>query len=217
LVRIVLDELELDYEKREELTTPSSESRAESAPTLQVPVFWDGEVHLWESGLIVEYLLETYRPQSGESPPLANTLARPDFYRHDRLVAASIQTLGTSITTIWQMQVGCAKISESAYLSVCAEQLSYLLGWLEAQIPNSGEGFQPGLLSIQDIALGCHLNFLANRPIGIDIDYSPLPRISELLKSLSTRRSFIQNPILWWEPGVIGYAEDGVTPIYDTD
>ena len=96
LVRVVLDELELDYEKREELTTPPAESRAESAPTLQVPVFWDGEVHLWESGLIVEYLLETYRPPGGESPPLATALANrihADTYL-DRMVEWAVAQSG---------------------------------------------------------------------------------------------------------------------------
>ncbi len=59
-VRIILDELELDYERREEITTPTVEQRAAATPSLQVPTFWDGDVHLWESGLIAEYLLRTY-------------------------------------------------------------------------------------------------------------------------------------------------------------
>ncbi|WP_425079979.1 glutathione S-transferase N-terminal domain-containing protein [Ruegeria denitrificans] len=32
-VRIVLDELSLDYEKREEITTPSAQQRAQATPT----------------------------------------------------------------------------------------------------------------------------------------------------------------------------------------
>jgi glutathione S-transferase len=76
IVRVVLDELGLDYERREEITTPTSESRAASTPTLQVPTFWDGDVHLWESGLIVEYLLSNYSAPTGESPPLAKSLVR---------------------------------------------------------------------------------------------------------------------------------------------
>ena len=42
-VRIVLDELGLDYERHEEITTPSAEERAAATPTLQVPTFWDGD------------------------------------------------------------------------------------------------------------------------------------------------------------------------------
>ena len=104
IVRVVLDELGLDYEHREEITTPTSESRAASTPTLQVPTFWDGDVHLWESGLIVEYLLTNFEaPQEGK-PPLAKSLTREKSHWHDRLVASSVHTLGTSATTIGQMK-----------------------------------------------------------------------------------------------------------------
>jgi glutathione S-transferase len=214
IVRIVLDELGLDYERREEITTPSSESRAKSTPTLQVPTLWDGDVHLWESGLIVEYLLSTYDAPSDTDPPLANHLTREDHYWHDRKVAASIHTLGTSATTIGQMKWGGASINESSYLTVCAEQFPYLLGWLEQQISIEGEGFQHGVLSVQDIALGCHLGYVMNRPIDIDPQLDKFPKIAALVDRLNRRQSFQNNPVLWWEPGVIGYAEDGKTPCY---
>ena len=214
IVRIVLDELGLDYEQREEITTPTSESRAQSTPTLQVPTFWDGDNHLWESGLIVEYLLANYDAPSGRNPPLAKALTRTEHHWHDRLVAASIHTLGTSATTIGQMKWGGTSIDDSDYLTVCSEQFPYLLGWLEKQISTLGEGFQPGLLSIQDIALGCHIGYIMNRPIGVDTQLNEFPRIESLLNRLNERESFKNSPILFWEPGVIGYADDGVTPVY---
>ena len=215
IVRIVLDELELDYERREEITTPTSERRAQSTPTLQVPTFWDGDVHIWESGLIVEYLLSNYEPPLDGHPPLAKSLTRKESHWHDRLVAASVHTLGTSATIIGQMKWGGTAIEESSYLTVCSEQFPYLLGWLENQIPKEGEGFQAELLSIQDIALGCHLGYIMNRPIGIDPQLQKYPKIESLINRLNDRESFQNHPILWWEPGVIGYAEDGMTPLYE--
>lgn len=214
IVRVVLDELGLDYERREEITTPTSESRAESTPTLQVPTFWDGDIHLWESGLIVEYLLTNYEAPANDNTSLAKTLTRKEHHWHDRLVTASIHTLGTSATTIGQMKWGGTSIEDSDYLTACLEQFPYLLTWLEAQILKEGDGFQPGMLSIQDIALGCHFGYIMNRPIGIDPQLNRFPKIESLLNRLNERESFKNNPILYWEPGVIGYAEDGVTPIY---
>jgi len=214
IVRVVLDELGLDYERREEITTPTSESRAESTPTLQVPTFWDGDIHLWESGLIVEYLLASYEAPSDSNPPLAKSLTRKKHHWHDRLVAASVHTLGTSATIMGQMKWGGTSIEDSDYLTVCSEQFPYLLTWLEKQITAEGEGFQAGLLSIQDIALGCHFGYIANRPIGIDPELNKFPKIKSLLSRLNEMESFRNNPILYWEPGVIGYAEDGVTPVY---
>jgi glutathione S-transferase len=217
IVRVVLDELGLDYERREEITTPTSEGRAKSTPTLQVPTFWDDDVHLWESGLIVEYLLANYKaPQEGD-PPLARSLTRKESHWHDRLVASSVHTLGTSTTIIGQMKWGGTSIEDSDYLAVCAEQFPYLLNWLENQIPNEGEGFQPGWLSVQDIALGCHFGYILNRPIGIDPKLENFPKVRNLLDCLNERESFRSNPILWWEPGVIGYGDDGITPIYNDE
>ena len=54
-----------------------------------------------------------------------------------------------------------------------------------------------------------------NRPIGLDPNFGDYPKIRALLGCLDERESFKRNPILWWEPGVVGYAEDGKTPIYE--
>lgn len=215
IVRIVLDELGLDYERREEITTPSADSRAASTPTLQVPTFWDGDVHLWESGLIVEYLLSNYGTCQQTTPPLAQSLSRADFYRHDRLVYTSIHTLGTSATTVGQMAWSGTAVADSGYLTLCAAQFPPLLGWLEQELQDTDEGFQPGLLSLQDIALVCHLGYVQNRPIGIDPTLENFPKIQRLIERLGQRASFLRNPVLWWEPGVTGYAADGVTPLYN--
>ena len=85
-VRIVLDELCLDYERKEELTTPTAEDRAKATPTLQVPTFLDGDVHLWESTLIIEYLLSKYDDHASELPTLAHEIASQGTYWRDRLV-----------------------------------------------------------------------------------------------------------------------------------
>ena len=115
------------------------------------------------------------------------------------------------------MKWGGTSIGDSDYLTVCAEQFPYLLGWLEQQISVEGEGFQPGLLSIQDIALGCQMGYILNRPIGIDPKLDHFPKLQSLVNLLNQRQSFKNSPILWWEPGVIGYADDGVTPVYKNE
>ena len=59
-VRIVLSEKGLDYEKTEEITTSPAEERNRDAPTLQVPALNDGTVQLWDSLVIIEYLMASY-------------------------------------------------------------------------------------------------------------------------------------------------------------
>jgi glutathione S-transferase len=212
-VRIVLDELNLHYEKREEITTPSVEQRAAASPTLQVPTFWDGDVRLWESGLIAEYLLHRYKQRPAAEPPLAERAWRTADEWRDKLILSTIQTLGTAVTTISQMKWAGVAVGDNAHLTRSADRLPHLMGWLEDQLPDDRSGFLPGCLSVQDILLACHVRFAENRPIGIDPRTASHRKIAALLSRLDARASFRANPIRWWEPGVTGYEADG-TPIY---
>ena len=213
-VRIVLDELGLGYEHREEITTPSVEQRAKTSPTLQVPTFWDGDITLWESGLIAEYLLATYTQRPNVVPPLADEAWRAESQWPDKLILATAQTLGTAATTISQMKWSGMSHKENDHLNRSADRLPHLMKWLENQLTGLHDGFFSGVVSVQDIFLTCHLRFIENRPIGLDPNIDAYPKIEALLYRMDERESFKRNPILWWEPGVIGYAEDGKTPIY---
>lgn len=212
-VRIVLDELDLDYERQEEITTPTVEARAAATPTLQVPTLWDGEQTLWESGLIAEYLLSTYTDRPPNAPPLAARAFRSEAEWQDKLVFATIQTFGNAATTISQMKWTGVTVDANAHLERSAEKLRHILGWLEEQLSDVGGGFLPDCVSLQDIFLGAHVRFVQARPLGVDLKLQAYPKIARLLDSLDGRRSFKANPIWWWEPGVIGYEEDG-TPVY---
>lgn len=214
-IRIILDELGLEYERREEITTPSVQDRANATPTLQVPTFWDGDVTLWESGVIAEYLLATYPQRPNMTPPLADRAWRDTTEWQSKAVFAAIQTLGGAATLISQMKWSGVGHDENAHLTRCAARLPHLMVWLELQLTSLNDGFVAGAVSIQDIFLACHLRFIENRPIGLDPQVGDYPKIRALLGRLDERESFRRNPVLWWEPGVIGYAEDGKTPMYE--
>ena len=214
-VRIILHELGLDYEAQEEITTPTAAQRADATPTLQVPTLWDGDHTLWESGLIAEYLLSSYTQRPDNAPPLAARSWRASHEWHDKLVFATIQTLGGAATTISQMTWSGVSHADNAHLTRCAERLPHILAWLSDRLPSAGAGFIPGVVSVQDIFLACHLRFIENRPLGLDPELGGYPKIAALLARLDARESFKDTPILWWEPGVIGYADDGRTPIYE--
>ena len=211
-VRIILDELELDYEKREEITTPSVQQRAAATPTLQVPVYWDDKVRLWESGLIAEYLLHNHKERPEAEPPLSARAWRTSDEWRDRLIFSTIQTMGAAITTISQMTWAGVAVGDNTHLTRSADRLPHMMRWLEDQLPDERSGFLPVCVSIQDIFLACHLRFAENRPIGLDPRTAGHPRIAGLLARLDARPSFRANPIRWWEPGITGYQADG-TPI----
>jgi len=213
-VRVVLSELGLDYERHEEITTPSADERAAATPTLQVPTFWDGDQTLWESGTIVEYLLATYRNRPITEPPLAMGAFRPDNEWQDKLTFSTIQTFGNSATIISQMKWSGIDAANNAHMKRSADRLTHILGWLESQLDGTTGGFIPDCVSMQDIFLAAHVRFVQARPLGIDLDLQQYPKLAELLVRLDDRNSFKTNPVWWWEPGVVGYQPDG-TPIFE--
>ncbi|PHQ70995.1 MAG: glutathione S-transferase [Sneathiella sp.] len=216
-IRVLLQELGLEYEQEAELTTPSAAERATASPTLQVPTLWDDGKTLWESGLIADYLLATYSVDSIGPQPLAGSIARAGSDWEDKLLLATIQTLGNVATTISQMKWSGVAWQDNDYLTRGSERLPYLLDWLEARLLDTETGFLGNVTAVQDIFLTCHLRFIANRPLDLDCKLEKFPKIKALTERMEARTSFIENPILWWDPKVIGYAEDGTTPLYNTD
>jgi glutathione S-transferase len=214
-VRIVLDELGLDYERREEITTPSAEDRAVSTPTLQVPTFWDGNHTLWESGTIVEYLLSTYQNRSAGEPPLAKHVFRMGDEWKDKLVLSTIQTFGNAATIISQMKWSGVEAANNTHIKRSAEKLSHILGWLECQLEDANNGFMSNCVSTQDIFIAVHVRFVEARPLGIDLELTRFPKLGALLNRMDDRTSFQANPVWWWEPGVVGYEPDG-TPVFQS-
>jgi len=213
-VRIVLDEKGLDWERQEEITTPSVEARAKTSPTLQVPTLIDGDLRLWDSHVILDYLTTAYpsRDVPGTPHRYADQFVRPDHEWADKLALATLQTLGVATTVVSQLQWAGVKHEDNAYVGRCAARIQHVLDWCEAQLASNDEGFVPGVLSAQDVLLAVMIMFMENRPLRLKWRSPERRKMAALRERLLSRPSFLQNPILWWEPGVVGY--DGTTPRY---
>ena len=203
-IRIMLDELGLEWEAELASIKDSADERAARTPALQVPTFFDGDLTLWDSGLVAEYLLSTYpeRPDRGVLPPLARSIARPGHEWTDRRLFATIQTLGQSTVLVSQTRWAGTTARDNAFIARNADRVSRLLHWLDGQLPGNGEGFLPGCLSVQDVFAVCHLMFVTHRPLEIEWRREATPRLARLHDRLQERPSFRANPIEWWEPGM---------------
>lgn len=203
-IRIVLAEKGLDYEKDETVGTTAPEVRARFTPTLQVPTLEDAGLTLWDSAVILDYLMATYPnvpPQAGEHP-FAAVLVRPDHAWSDKLALATLQTLGGAITTVSQLLWSGIRSDANGFAERSAIRVGYLLDWCEGQVVSTDDGFVPGCCSVQDVLLACFCLFAERRPLGLDWDAASRPRVSALVRRLERRPSFAANPVPWWEPGV---------------
>ena len=202
-IRIMLDEIGLEWEPDVAGIKDSAEDRARRSPALQVPTLVDGFLTLWDSSLIADYLLATYpdRP-AHERPALAQMIARPGQEWTDRRLFATVQTLGASTVTVSQMRWSGTTARDNAFIARNVERIGRLIDWFETQLPSESEGFVPGVMSVQDIFCVCHLMFITHRPLEIEWHRGRTPRLAALHDRLSQRESFQNNPITWWAPGM---------------
>ena len=165
-VRVVLAEKGLVHETDiEDGLRPVS---GELGPTLAIPVLEDGPVKLWDSDLIVDYLLKTYpdsRPSAdmAAAPPLSPWMARPDRYWEDMTTLATIGTCAESIVNLRLMMGDGVTPDNSDYLARQKTRVERCLDWLEQRVTE--EGFAPGWFSVMDIAFLCPVAFCEVRGI----------------------------------------------------
>lgn len=202
-VRIIATELGLEFEPELANIKDTPEDRARRSATLQVPTLFDGDVVLWDSSLIADYLLKTYGASANRSgdPPLGRTIARDENYWEDQRLFATIQTLGESTVLVSQMRWSGITAREIAHVARNVGRILHLIGWLEEQLPSS-DGFRPGELSVQDIFAVCHIMFITHRPLEIEWDRAATPKLAALHDRLKERESFLRHPIEWWQPGL---------------
>ncbi|RYE30676.1 MAG: glutathione S-transferase [Hyphomicrobiales bacterium] len=200
-VRIVLVEKGLDFER---IVSPSLCERADATPTLQVPTLIDDDVRLWDSAVILEYLMSTYpnASQSYEASAFATDYVRSGHQLRDKLVHATVQTFGVSTTTISQCHWTGMMHADNAHLTRCALRNQHLLDWFENELIDEHNGFVAGLDSVQDMLLVCICQFIERRPLNLTWDAPRRPKMRALADRLSRRPSFDAEPALWWEPGM---------------
>jgi glutathione S-transferase len=203
-VRIVLAEKGLPFERDETYTTPSVEERAKATPTLQVPTLIDGDLKLWDSAVIVEYLMARYpnslAPESHQ--PFATDYVRTEHVWRDKLVHATLQTFGVSTATISQLQWSGIRHEDIGHGTRSAIRNQHLLDWFESELVSTADGFVSGVVSVQDVLLVCWCQFIERRPLRLTWKANHRPKIEALVARLEIRPSFQQEPAFWWEPGV---------------
>jgi glutathione S-transferase len=200
-VRIVLIEKGLAFESDVANSLRSAESA--STPTMAVPVLEDGALRLWESDLIVDYLLRTYpaaKSPANTQPPLSPWLARPDNHWQDMATLAMIATCAASMVNLRLMLSDGITPENSDYLARQKTRFERCLDALEKTVTD--EGFAPGWFSIMDIALICPLVFCETRGVTA---WRGRTKLDALVDRHQARPSLLATPISALPPLVPRY------------
>jgi glutathione S-transferase len=193
-VRVVLAEKGLAYEA--DLFDGGLRAPAgDIGPTLSVPMLRDGDLQLWESDLIVDYLLRTYpdtkaKPDMAAEPPLAPWMARPQSHWQDMKILATIASMATSIVNLRLMQPDGVTPETSPYMARQKTRVERCLDWLESEA--TSEGFAPGWFSIMDLAFTCPVLFGEARGV---MPWRGRPKLEALVARAEARPSLQATPI----------------------
>lgn len=184
-LRVVLAEKGLEYDAVTLQAAQADASFNAVNPARRVPAFTDGDQTLFESQVIVEYLLATYPENATEdAPPFARTVCRPDHYFDDLLVVNAIETMLDSGLVLLQMRNNGITSEHSEYLGREEGRIQVILDWLEARA--TPEGFAPGLFSIQDMNLVITLQWCDYRGM---FDWSGRPNLGAIVERYADRPS----------------------------
>ncbi len=184
-VRIVLDELGLPFERDTTMATKRPiESFSKLNPTLKVPVLEDDGEVVFDSNLIIEYLLRTYPipEKDGSHSPLAPTLTRPEFHWEDARVLSTLHAMEDAAVIIRLLGLSDLDPDSVPLLARQQARVTSCLDWVEARVRTQAlEGFWPGFFSVADISLVCALEFADKHKIYTWQDRASLKELAERL------------------------------------
>lgn len=158
-VRIVLAEKGIECEQKAVDLAQHAAEVARLNPNQRIPIFIDGERTLFESNVILDYLLRTFpsAAASAAKPPLASSLTRTDRHWDDMLTLITIETMLDTGLNLRNLTLDGVKPEQASYLKKELNRTQTCLDWLEKRA--TPDGFVPGQFSVLDLNLVCALEW----------------------------------------------------------
>ncbi len=165
-------------------------------PNLTIPVMFDGDVTMFDSQIMVAYVLDKYQSVLEADPPLLPTLVRLDHKWHDANLLATLQTLSVSLEHTHCLENHDKLTDETVpYLKREHTRINSILDWLDKQA--SPEGFAPGWFSLMDIMFIVHIDFSETRN---GLDWRGRNNLDRLYAAFADRPSVVQTLYPWMTP-----------------
>lgn len=187
-VRVVLAEKGLDFTMEKILTDRFPADYAATVnPCARVPALDDNGFVLFESNVILDYLLTQY-PDTPPAPghaPLVKSLVRADKRWEDTETLVAIETMLNSGLTMLRFGTLSGVDKDPAYLAREHQRVDAILNWLEKRA--TPEGFVPGWFSVLDLNLVITLQWLDFRKLH---DWRGRPTIEKLVALHERRPTF---------------------------
>jgi glutathione S-transferase len=153
-VRVMLAEKGLEYQnKKVETSGFPADYGSQINPCGRVPALDDNGRVLFESNVILDYLLTQYpdAPRDAPTPPLVKSLVRAAKRWEDSETLVAIETVLNSGLTMLRFGKASGVEKDPPYLEREHKRVQSILDWLEKRA--TPEGFVPGSFSVLDLNL----------------------------------------------------------------
>lgn len=186
MARVLVREHGLNVALHEITSFPPPDSFLVLNPMGQVPLLVEDGESWFPTRTVLDVLLSHATPGG----PVAASVTRPGHERHDEQLLAVILAMGDALAQhhylVWA-GVGPVERNRLGFDPAARNMVRVLatLDWLEARI--GPDGFLPGVISVQDIALACLILWTGSRG---PIDWRGRPGIEALVDRLETRPAY---------------------------
>jgi len=169
------------------------EEVAQLNPNLTTPVLFDADVTLFDSQIMVAYVLDKYPSVLDANPPLLPALVRPEYKWQDANLLSTLQSLTVSLEHIHCLDMVDKLTDETvSYLKRESTRINSILDWLDSQA--SPEGFAPGWFSLMDIMFIVHMDFSETRN---GLQWRGRENLDQLYAAFADRPSVVQTRYPW--------------------
>lgn len=169
-VRILLHEMDVPFEGDQLNALRSANEFAAVNPGITIPVFDDGQLSLFDSKVIIQYLFETYAeptPAESDPVPLLGVWVRPQSKWEDLKLLSLLESLTETMVAVYLIDRSMGEVgmnsADVGYIQRHRERIDSLLSWLDERATD--QGFVPGYFSIMDIQLISALGFADARDV----------------------------------------------------
>jgi glutathione S-transferase len=187
IVRVLAREHGVDWKEIEIVEFPPADSYLDLNPLGQVPVLVDEGRAYFPTRVVIDVLLSSLRDGGGM---VATSVARADHRIDDEQVLAVIFAMGDALVAHrYYRWAGIGPVDRNRLGFDPAERnmvrVLHTLDWLEQRLNLTG--FQPDVISVQDIALTCFILWTETRG---PIEWRGRAKMEALVGNLETRSSF---------------------------
>lgn len=187
-VRVMLAEKGLEYQNQQmPFDRLQNDYGNNINPCGRVPALDDNGRVLFESNVIMDYLLTQYpdSPKHAPTPVLVKSLVRPDKRWEDSETLVAIETMLNCGLTMLRFGTHSGVEKEPAYLAREHKRVQSILDWLDKRA--TPEGFVPGWFSVLDLNLIITVQWVDFRKL---FEWRGRPNIDKLV-ALHENRSTI--------------------------